>query len=227
MGLAGAGVTEQHERLAGVRDPGQGGERGQRGRWHRRGRGEVEVVEVLEPREPGLGDAPLAAAAARSVTSAPSSSARKARWVRHPGRRPRRDAPDAGPAPWAGAARARQASVDRRAGGLLGERGAHRAPGPQQGVIAGEDGHRTGPPAGRRRSAATAVCPPPSATRRASMATRAGSNGADRSTASSAAWTATKDDCPVEQQDLDERPGAGRHRRASVGLAPRSARGPT
>ena len=64
VGLAGAAVTEQHDRLARV-DPGAGGQRGQlRGRDARHGV-EVELAQPLQPREARFGDsagaAPLAA----------------------------------------------------------------------------------------------------------------------------------------------------------------------
>ena len=75
MGLAGAGVAEQHDRFAGV-DPGAGGERGELGGADRWGRRRVEVGEPLDAGEAGFGDAAGAAAAVRSSTSADRSSAR-------------------------------------------------------------------------------------------------------------------------------------------------------
>jgi hypothetical protein len=66
VGLAGAAVTEQHERLAGL-DPGAASQRGQLG-GRDAGHGiEVELAQPLEPREACFGDPAGAAALATFV----------------------------------------------------------------------------------------------------------------------------------------------------------------
>jgi hypothetical protein len=74
VGLAGAGVTEGDERLAGV-DPRPGGQRGEGGRDAGDGVS-TEVGQPLEAGESGFGDAAGAAALVRSSTSADRISAR-------------------------------------------------------------------------------------------------------------------------------------------------------
>jgi len=66
VGLAGAGITEQHNGFAGV-DVGAGGQCGQLGRGDGGHRVEVELGEAFEAGEFGVGDAAGAAALAAFV----------------------------------------------------------------------------------------------------------------------------------------------------------------